>query len=386
MIPTFASFKKPAINKPVIAIDAGGTHLRVGLISFEKATDGKDDKTEKAADSNVFNDKVTLKTQVHYLKKYPMPGTDQELSKTEFFQKIVEYLKPIINESDLIGFCFSYPMEHLPNGDGRVLALTKELNLPELKGELIGANLLKFLEKEGIEQEKHIVLLNDTVATLLAGAVQETKEYQNRLGMVEGTGFNLSYLEENKNILKLKGENFEIKKPQTDLQTERTLVGEKQVVNLEAGNFNKLEIGALEEEFFQKTKEPQGHWIEKIIAGAYLGPLALEVLKAAAKNELFNEATNDLFLQIKVAAEIDDPKAINTETMSQFLEGSLKENHFLKNDVITREEREIIKTIFETLKERAAFLLSASVAAVILKSVHQEVTLMKSRSRTIIFH
>ena len=55
--------------------------------------------------------------------------------------------------------------EILPDKDGRLLQFCKEVQAPEVVGELIGKKLLETLGME----EKQIVILNDTVATLLAG-------------------------------------------------------------------------------------------------------------------------------------------------------------------------------------------------------------------------
>ena len=61
MIPTYISAHgKPESNKPVIAIDAGGTNLRVGLVTFA------DDKPvilsmEKSAMPGIFNEPISVR-------------------------------------------------------------------------------------------------------------------------------------------------------------------------------------------------------------------------------------------------------------------------------------------------------------------------------------
>ena len=144
MIPTYIEVKdKIPLNEKVIVIDAGGTNLRTAIVYFN-------------------NDKIPIITD---FKKFKMPGSDKEVEKDFFFNKITEYLKDIINESDKIGFCFSYPAEILPNKDGRPTSLTKELKVKNLEGELLGENLNFVLNASGYKK-KNIVILNDTVATL----------------------------------------------------------------------------------------------------------------------------------------------------------------------------------------------------------------------------
>ncbi|QBG47578.1 hypothetical protein EGM51_09290 [Verrucomicrobia bacterium S94] len=147
MIPAFvgASGKVPA-GKPVAVIDAGGTNLRVCIARFNEAGD----------------------VELEGFSKQPMPGRFEEKSKTEFYQVLVDALEPMKDDFDSIGFCFSYPAEIKPDFDGRLLHWTKEIKIPELVGQHVGAGLIEALEARGITGKK-VVLLNDTVACLLAG-------------------------------------------------------------------------------------------------------------------------------------------------------------------------------------------------------------------------
>jgi len=103
---------------------------------------------------------------------------------------------------------FFIPSEILPNRDGRLLYFCKEVQAPGVVGQLIGRNLLEALGMP----EKQIVLLNDTVATLLAGkSASIGHEYETFIGYILGTGTNTCYNENNFNILKTKSRL--IKKP-----------------------------------------------------------------------------------------------------------------------------------------------------------------------------
>ncbi len=148
MIPTYISMDSELpINEPVIVIDAGGTNFRVAVVYFN-------------------NDK---KPVIEDFKLYSMPGTKGEISKEEFFDTMAEYIKPVLHKSSKISFCFSYPVKILPNKDGRLIKFSKEVKVRDVEGELIGENLLKSIRKLGCKEDKSIILLNDTVATLLGG-------------------------------------------------------------------------------------------------------------------------------------------------------------------------------------------------------------------------
>lgn len=83
-------------------------------------------------------------------------------------------MKDIVETSSKIGFCFSYPTEMLPTGDGKLITFTKEVKAPEVEGAVIGENLKMALVRAGFNAEKEIVILNDTVAALLASKTGNT--------------------------------------------------------------------------------------------------------------------------------------------------------------------------------------------------------------------
>ena len=158
MIRTFTTPpSQAAAGKSVIVIDAGGTNFRSCLVSF--AADG----TPTISD----------------LEKTKMPGIEHELSKKEFFDQIAANLEHLKGKSANIGFCFSYPVTILEDGDGVLINFTKEVKAPEVEGCTIGKELAAALKANGWKDKLNITLLNDTVSALLAGAANpdEGMEY-----------------------------------------------------------------------------------------------------------------------------------------------------------------------------------------------------------------
>jgi hexokinase len=116
-----------------------------------------------------------------------------------FLQSVVRYLEPIIHRSNKIGFCFSYAIEMLPSGDGILTRFSKEIKIQGMKGRQVGAEILQALKKAGYTEEKKIVLLNDTVSTLLGGkAAYADRQYDSFIGFILGTGTNTCYIEKGK--------------------------------------------------------------------------------------------------------------------------------------------------------------------------------------------
>jgi hexokinase len=274
MIPTYIEVGRDIpIGKPVIVLDAGGTNFRIASISF--------DETGKPAIKN-FTQK-------------PMPGLNKEISKEEFFAAVVEYMAGVINVSSRVGFCFSYPTEILPNKDGRLIRFCKEVKAKQVEGELIGESLVASMEAEGYEGDKRIVILNDTVATLLAGmSAFPDKNFDSYIGFILGTGSNCCYIESNRNITK-----------KSSLELDR-----EQVINVESGSFGKAPRGKIDLKLDESTLDPGRYTFEKMFSGGYLGTLCLETLKEAGGQALFSQ---------EVVDELSGIEDLETKYVNSFL-------------------------------------------------------------------
>jgi len=318
MIPTYIEADNEFLTEvPVVAIDAGGTNFRTAMVEFNKKG----------------------KLEISGLSNNRMPGIDGEVSKKEFFQIIADNIKEHASKAERIGFCFSYPTEIYPDKDGRLLQFCKEVEAPEVVGQLIGKNLLETLGTP----TKKIVLLNDTVATLLAGkSASFGKTYDSFIGFILGTGTNTCYIESNKNILKTNSLNS----------------AHSQIINIESGNFNKAPRTDIDLLFDSTTSNPGNYSFEKMFSGGYFGGLCLTALKEAASEEVFSENT------ARKVLEIAD---LSTEVLNNYRHGSL-ENNLLKDVFEDLNDAEKCRLIIDALIERSAKLVAANMAAVILKT------------------
>ncbi|MBE3143083.1 MAG: hexokinase, partial [Planctomycetes bacterium] len=184
MIPTYIEVGADVpTNKRVIVVDAGGTNFRVATVYF--------DDQKKAIIEN--------------LHLYKMPGVQHEIGKDEFFKIMAGYLKDVAGAAQNIGFCFSYAVEIFPNKDGRLIRFSKEVKAKEVENQLIGENLNRALVSMGLGGDKKIILLNDTVVTLLAGVGYQNRAFGSYIGFILGTGTNTCYVEKNSHLKKTKG-------------------------------------------------------------------------------------------------------------------------------------------------------------------------------------
>jgi hexokinase len=318
MIPTYIEAENDFLtDTPVLAIDAGGTNFRASLVTISN--------TGKATISDAVS--------------YRMPGLDGEISCKEFFTTIADFIRPLAEKVDKIGFCFSYPTEILPDRDGRLLQFCKEVQAHEVEGQLIGKNLLGAL---GMPQKK-IVLLNDTVATLLAGkSASKSRSYDSFIGYILGTGTNTCYIEKNSNILKKRELN----------------PGRSQIINIESGDFGRPPRTGLDILFDQTTANPGSYKFEKMFSGGYFGGLALFVLQTASGEGVFSN---------EGAAAISEIKELSSQAANDFAAGNTSIDNPLFKIVGYSMDAENCRYIINTLIDRAAKLVGTSLGAIVLK-------------------
>jgi hexokinase len=320
MIPTYVTTDAPVpAGKPVIVMDAGGTNLRVSTITF-------------AADGTY---------QIDNFYKAPMPGTDGAVTKDEFFNRLASFLEPVIDDSDRIGFCFSYPAEITPDCDGVLIKWTKGIQAEGVEGESIGKNLIDCLAARG-KGGKKIVILNDTIATLLAGkSIGGPRQYETYLGVIEGTGSNTAYVERNENITKLPG-----------------IAPGAMAINLESGGFAKCPRTDIDLAFDATTGSEGKQQFEKMISGGYLGGVGLFAMKAAAAEGLFSATA---------AAQVNAWTALETKDMDDFLWNPYRESIFNTPD-FNDDDRELVMCIAAAVIRRAALLVAINVGAPAIKT------------------
>ncbi len=327
MIPTWGMPPQGAPkNTSVIVIDAGGTNFRSCLVTFD----------ESGA------------TEISHLKKCSMPGIERELSKKEFFEAIAKNLDHLKNQSSRIGFCFSYAMNIMPDGDGQVIAFSKEIKAKEVVGSLVGQCLSDALVERGWTRPERIVLLNDTTAALQAGAASAAPgvKYSSYVGLILGTGMNAAYIESGK-IAKI--------------AESAVPVPPSQIVVCESGMFDKLPRSAFDVAFDQTTNTPGKYVMEKMCSGAYLGPVATLALKSAAHEGLFSAPVAEALAALPKAELFD---------MDRFFYGPYRTDTVLGRVIMdgTEADYDTMYTILDAVVERSARLTASIIAACVIKS------------------
>ena len=325
-------------GKTVIALDAGGTNMRSALVKFDENGKAVAEETIKVA----------------------MPGINGSLSAEAFFDEIAAVTAPHIEKAgdkvEGIGFCFSYNMEITKEADGILMGFSKEVDAPEVIGKAIGAGLREALERRNLKVPGRIVLLNDTVATLLSGLSEMPShgglrrgedrygvEAGPMVGFILGTGFNTAYPE--KCIPKI---NFDSP-------------SNPQIVVCESGNFAHRYMGILDKEHDKNTMAPGVYSLEKATSGAYLGPLTYYVIRQALKDGLFTFKKADEFLSWG---------GMQTRDLNPFMHECLAQSGPI-GELFAKDERDALASfvyLTSIVTERGALLSAAVLAAAIEKA------------------
>lgn len=320
MIPTYIETSRELPRgRRVIALDAGGTNLRVASVSFAESGE----------------------PVIEGLTRHHMPGVDSAVSKEGFFSVLADAVRPHLRDSDRIGFCFSYPAEITREKDGRLIQFTKEIKAPEVEGQLVGAGLAQALS---LDSKEKIVLLNDTVATLLAGRnAVPGRRFDSFIGLVCGTGLNAAYVERNALIRKISmGDDGSM------------------VVNTESGSFARGARGPVDDAFDATMNNPGRYRHEKTISGAYLGALCRFAALSAARAGV---------LSAEAARRIEQAASFSTKDLNDFLLYPDRTDHPLGAAVAGRpDDARALYVLCDTIVERAAAMVSVNLAGVLLKT------------------
>ncbi|GMO16593.1 MAG: hexokinase [Termitinemataceae bacterium] len=333
-LPMIPSHIVPASSVPagklVVALDAGGTNLRVSRIRFNESGHPEEVLTQRA----------------------PMPGTHGRLGANEFFDELAAACVPCFEGSPRVegmGFCFSYEMKVTESGDGIPIALSKEVDAPEIIGKSLKEGLKAALLKRNIPAPERIVFLNDTTATLLSGITQIPPQKFNMkgstlaqagkvFGFILGTGINTAYPETSI--------------PKTGFNSEDA----PQIVVAESGGWDFPWQGAFDRGFDATTKVPGYHTLEKAASGAYLGPLSLYILKQAIREKI---------ICFDKSAELLAMEKLETRDLNEFLHNPFSSafgSFFKSNEMEALSATLYLESI---LTERAALLAAGIVAGTI---------------------
>jgi len=242
-----------------VALDLGGTNIRAAGILI--------DGTHARIISRGGEDKQLLD-----VNKNKSPVTRDQL-----FDRMAELVHNAQPEGELsVGFIFSYPCVIQPDGGATLVRWSKGVDIADTVGRDVAALLRAALVKRG-RAVRRIVVLNDTVSTLLAGVVA-APGCSHYCGLIAGTGTNMAAFFRRESITKLPGGN-----PKDSM-----------AVNIETGNFHPPHLTAIDDALDARNVHdtPGTQRLEKAVSGMYLPQLFAEIVGHDQARALGVDLTN----------------------------------------------------------------------------------------------
>jgi|GEM_PF-4069259 len=327
--PFIAREKTLSNTQNVIVIDLGGSNLRRALLSFD--TEGK---------AIISNESISTTFTKEKFDDYK-----------DFFSSIAKYIAPFKGLSKKISFCFSYEASFLEDGGAIALSLSKDFNVPNLKGKNIKTELYSTLLREGWEEDINIFLLNDTLATLAASLYIKTPPPSSYIALVLGTGLNVAYTE----------------------QTSANYKKDPRCIILEAGGFDKINMSYFDKMGIAQTKEGEHHILEKMCSARYIGVLAKNIMKKLGEERLFSHKVASFFINDSFSSLDSLWKGFN-----DFLLKENKSSLSLCNLNVSLEEKDknIIEYVLSLIISRTTNILLSLILACYKKN---EGTLQKDK-------
>ncbi|CAO3567859.1 unnamed protein product [Mortierella alpina] len=340
MIPTFVTGLPDGQERGCyLALDLGGTNLRVCLISLNG-----DRQLEAHQRAFKVSDHLQ-EADVTELMDFIAVSIKEFISSEHISAKIVEH--PSDSETLELGFTFSFPVSQTAIDAGVLLRWTKGFHCPGA----VGSDIVQLLQEALNRKEVNVhvaALVNDTVGTLLAHSYKHANAF---FGAIFGTGTNGAYVESAQNIKTM------------------TTDADEMIINIEWGNFDKdktvLPVTIHDNKLDRESINPGIHIFEKMISGMYLGEITRNVLLHLIDQRLLFEGTSSPTLnrhwsfETKFMSAIEQDNSSTLIPIAQILEQDL--GIYLNTQV----DREIVKFVCQLVGKRAARLSAMAIAAVV---------------------
>lgn len=241
-LPSYLRRPLKNLSGEAVVLDTGGTNIRAAKIQLQGG------KSKLLA--GPYWDSEVMK----------LARNSGQVNSNQFFERQADLIvKAISKDNTRLGYCFSYPAETKPDGDARLLRWTKGIDIPNVTGSPVGSQLLAVLYGKGTFI-KSISVLNDTVASLIAGA-WIAPEYDNYIGLIVATGTNMAGFFPVGQINKL-----------TPVERNGWLDDEEMAINLESGNFTPPHLTIFDDILDSAALDdfPGTQRFEKAVSGEYL--------------------------------------------------------------------------------------------------------------------
>jgi hexokinase len=238
-LPAYLPPPPPALEGRALVMDVGGTNMRAALIELSEG------------EARVVSGPRS--------RRFEARSADKTLSGEEFFDLQAKLICDLEPPGGLpVGYCFSYPSQVHASRDATLIRWTKGIEVRGVEGTLVGSRLGRALDRAGLSPGR-VSVLNDTVASMLGGAYVFPGDHEKVIGLIAGTGTNMSGFFSGRNAPKL---------PESD----------PIAINLESGNFHPPHLTRFDEELDRDMTPSGAQRFEKAVSGYYLPYLFKRIL------------------------------------------------------------------------------------------------------------
>ncbi|XP_067343945.1 hexokinase HKDC1-like isoform X2 [Channa argus] len=364
MLPSFVCRTPDGTERgKYLALDLGGTNFRALLVKFMR-----------------LQKSVRLYHKIYTVPLEIMQGTGEDLFDylAECISDFLDYMG--IKHAHLpAGFTFSFPCEQTSIDRGTLVSWTKGFKATDCEGHDVVDMLREAIKRRNEFDLDIVAVVNDTVGTMMSCAYDDP---QCEIGLIAGTGSNVCYMEDLKNIEKIEQnrgkKHQEDRTPGREEDEDGGMEGlkkmgdadlQKMCINTEWGGLG--DDGSLDDivtsydtEVDHNSINPGKQRFEKLTSGMYLGEVVRHVLLDLTRRGLLfrGHVTETLktpgIFQTKYLSQIESDHLALLQIRSILQQLGLKS---------TCDDSIIVKEVCGAVSHRAAQLCGAGMAAVVDK-------------------
>ncbi|XP_051042746.1 hexokinase HKDC1 [Phodopus roborovskii] len=333
MLPTYVYGMPDGTEKgKFLALDLGGTNFRVLLVKIRSGRRS-----------------VRMYNKIFAIPLEIMQGTGEEL-----FDHIVQCIADFLDYMGLkgaqlpLGFTFSFPCRQTCIDKGTLVGWTKGFKATDCEGEDV-VDMLRDAIKRRNEFDLDIVaIVNDTVGTMMTCGYEDPNC---EIGLIAGTGSNVCYMEEMRNIELVEGDEG------------------RMCINTEWGAFG--DNGCIDDICTQYDKEVDEGSLnsgkqryEKMTSGMYLGEIVRQILIDLTRQGLLFRGQISERLRTRGIFETKFLSQIESDRLALLQVRRILQQLGLDS---TCEDSIVVKEVCGAVSRRAAQLCGAGMAAIVEK-------------------
>uniref|UniRef100_A0A8C5Q7I6 Hexokinase-2 n=1 Tax=Leptobrachium leishanense TaxID=445787 RepID=A0A8C5Q7I6_9ANUR len=316
-----------------LALDLGGTNFRVLLVKI---------RSGRRRSVRMYNKIFAIPLEI-------MQGTGEEL-----FDHIVECIAEFLDYMGIkgaplpLGFTFSFPCKQDRIDKGKLVGWTKGFKATDCEGEDVVDMLREAIKRRNEFDLDIVAIVNDTVGTMMTCGYEDPNC---EIGLIAGTGSNVCYMEEMKNIETVEGDEG------------------KMCINTEWGGFG--DNGCLSDiqtkydtVVDEKSLNPGKQRYEKMTSGMYLGEIVRQILIDLTKRGLLFRGQISERLRTKGIFETKFLSQIESDRLALLQVRQILQQLGLNS---TCDDSIIVKEVCGAVSRRAAKMCGAGLAAVVDK-------------------